>query len=120
MARTAANIGGWVESIHHHNAKRSTCQETFRAYKAATFLDSGVANTENFESSVLAVPVTLFKSNHSIGVQVGWDWAQRYSSLPGLRQVLKPYSERVTGFEGGSLHLGGRHHIAACVNVGDL
>ena len=35
-----------MEPVHHHNAKRSTCQETFRAYKAAIFLDSGVANTE--------------------------------------------------------------------------
>ena len=68
MARTAANIGGEVEPVHHHNAKRSTCQETFRAYKAAIFLDSGVANTDRFESSVLAVPVTLCKSNHSMGV----------------------------------------------------
>ena len=65
MASTAANIGGEVEPIYHRNAKRSTCQETFRAYKATTFLDSGVANADNFESNFLAVPVTLCKSIHS-------------------------------------------------------
>ena len=33
MASTAANIGGEVEPVYHRNAKRSTCQEPFRAYK---------------------------------------------------------------------------------------
>ena len=57
---------------------------------SAVLRDVGVTDAQDLESCTLVVPSAPCKSLHSLQVPVCCDGAQRYSSLPGIRQVLKP------------------------------